>query len=142
MTSDEKYLDLFGNLHYLLGAMIGVFASIPIIHVIIGVAMVLDRSNSTDPAPVLVAWGFIGFGSAIIIIGWTAAILVIMAGYRMTKRKSLKFCMIVAGIECFFMPFGTIIGIFTLILLTKPETKRLFDDIHAGYDKFIEGQLG
>ena len=31
-----------------------------------------------------------------------------------------------AAISCAFMPFGTVLGIFTLIVLTKPPVKSLF----------------
>ena len=34
--------------------------------------------------------------------------------------------MVIAGIECFIMPFGTVLGIFTILTLIKPETRQLF----------------
>jgi hypothetical protein len=33
-----------------------------------------------------------------------------------------------AGIECVFMPFGTVLGVFTLVVLTRPSVKPLFED--------------
>ena len=48
--------------------------------------------------------------------------------------KSLRFivsvslvCMIVAGLSCMMMPFGTVLGVFTLLVLLKPQVKALFD---------------
>ena len=35
--------------------------------------------------------------------------------------------MTVGGIETIFMPFGTVLGVFTIVLLNKPEIKALFD---------------
>ena len=32
-----------------------------------------------------------------------------------------------AGIECIFMPFGTVLGVFTIIVLMRPSMKELFD---------------
>jgi hypothetical protein len=31
-----------------------------------------------------------------------------------------------AGIECMFMPFGTVLGVFTIITLTREPVKQLF----------------
>jgi hypothetical protein len=32
-----------------------------------------------------------------------------------------------AGVACLFMPFGTVLGIFTIIVLVRPQVKALFD---------------
>jgi len=34
--------------------------------------------------------------------------------------------MVIAGIECLFMPFGTVLGVFTLVVLVRPSVKELF----------------
>jgi hypothetical protein len=33
---------------------------------------------------------------------------------------------VIACIECLFMPFGTILGVFTLIVLSRESVKKLF----------------
>jgi hypothetical protein len=32
-----------------------------------------------------------------------------------------------AGVMCIFMPFGTVLGVFTLIVLLRPSVKPLFE---------------
>jgi hypothetical protein len=32
-----------------------------------------------------------------------------------------------AAIACMFMPFGTILGVFSIIVLVRPSVKSLFD---------------
>ena len=36
--------------------------------------------------------------------------------------------MVIAGVECIIMPFGTILGVFTLIALNKDSTKEIFEE--------------
>jgi hypothetical protein len=55
------------------------------------------------------------------------AIAIALNGYYLKNLKWLKYCMIVSGIETIFMPFGTVLGVFTIILLTKPNIKNRFD---------------
>jgi hypothetical protein len=65
----------------------------------------------------------------IMVIGWMFAIAVALNGYYLTNRKWLTYCMVMSGIETVFMPFGTILGVFTIILLSKPNIKSVFDQV-------------
>lgn len=62
----------------------------------------------------------------IILCGFALSTLVIIAGKRLAACRSHTFCMVVAGIECLIMPFGTVLGIFTILTLIKPEARQLF----------------
>ena len=42
-------------------------------------------------------------------------------------EEFLLFCIVVAGVECMIMPFGTVLGVFTLIMLMKDSVKALFE---------------
>ena len=44
-------------------------------------------------------------------MGWALAGAIVMAGYYLSKRRYYTFCLVVAGVECIFMPFGTVLGI-------------------------------
>ena len=49
----------------------------------------------------------------------------LVQGYLAARRRWL-FCMIIAGIQCAFVPLGTVLGIFTLIVLQRDSVRRLF----------------
>ena len=36
------------------------------------------------------------------------------------------FCLVMGAVECVFMPFGTVLGIFTIIVLMRESVKPLF----------------
>ncbi len=76
-------------------------------------------------------WLFIITGSVFILIGQAIAILTILCGHFINKRKYYLFVFIVGCIECAFFPFGTVLGVFTIILLSKPKVKELFREIKA-----------
>lgn len=52
--------------------------------------------------------------------------MMIAAGRKLKRRTSRTFCLVVAGLECILMPFGTVLGVFTLIVLSKEPAKQLF----------------
>jgi hypothetical protein len=79
--------------------------------------------NAPPPAIGLV---FICLGGTLIVLGWTVAILLLLAGQRLRKRRSYKFCFVVAAISCAFMPMGTVLGVFTILVLSRPTVKAMF----------------
>ena len=36
------------------------------------------------------------------------------------------FCVVTAGVMCAFAPFGTVLGVFTLLVLHRPAVKAAF----------------
>ncbi len=55
-----------------------------------------------------------------------SGILNIISGVFIHRQKNRIFSLIVAGINVLSMPLGTILGIFTFILLSKNETIELY----------------
>ncbi|MCD4724655.1 MAG: hypothetical protein K8R63_07405 [Bacteroidales bacterium] len=79
-----------------------------------------------DAPPAFFGWFFVIFASAFIIAGFIFASMVITSGRFLSKRKHYMFCMVIAGIECLFMPFGTVLGVFTIIVLSRDSVKNMF----------------
>jgi hypothetical protein len=129
-NEDIKNLDLLSLFHYILGGITALFSCIPFIHVFIGLALVSGKfikdNNGSGPPPIF-GWLFVIMGAAFILTGWSIAVCMLIAGRKLNRRKHRMFCMVVAGIECMLMPFGTILGVFTLIALNKDSTKEIFD---------------
>jgi hypothetical protein len=49
----------------------------------------------------------------------------------LTRRRRYTFCLVIAGLLCLWMPFGTILGVFTLVTLTKPPVRAQFEGQRA-----------
>jgi hypothetical protein len=47
----------------------------------------------------------------------------------MAHRKHYTFCLVMAGVECLFMPFGTVLGVFTILVLNRQTVKELFTPV-------------
>lgn len=50
-----------------------------------------------------------------------------MSGRFIKKRRHKTFSLVVAGINCLQIPFGTVLGVFTIIVLMRPS-------VQSGYD--------
>jgi hypothetical protein len=50
-----------------------------------------------------------------------------VAGRSLARRKRYLFCLIVAGTMCVMCnPLGTVLGVFTIVVLLRPSVKELF----------------
>ena len=123
MKEDEQYLKLLSVFHYVVGGLAACFACIPIIHLAIGIAMLV---GAIDDAPEFVGALLVVIAMFAMLIGWTLAVCIIVAGRCLAKRKRYMFCLVIAAISCVFMPFGTVLGVFTIIVLMRPSVKELF----------------
>ena len=54
------------------------------------------------------------------------AALIAFAGRSLQQRTRYLYCLVMAGVECIFMPFGTVLGVFTIIVLMRDSVKPLF----------------
>ncbi len=128
-----KHLDILAIFHYLVGVVAGLFACFPFVHFALGVLVVAgiytgDLSSDSDILPEVIGWIFIIVSSVIITTGWLLALGIIYTGRCLKKRAKYTFCLVMAAIDCLFMPFGTILGVFTIVVLLKDDTKGLFTE--------------
>ena len=129
MEEDKRNVRLLAIFHYVMGSLTALFACIPFIHLFIGIAVLtkgLAKNPSNGLSPVFVGWIFILIAAFVILAGWALAVLMIITGRKLSQFRSRAFCLVIGAIECAIVPIGTILGVFTLILLTKDSVKELF----------------
>jgi len=126
MSQDEQHLDLLSIFHYVVGGITALLSCIPFLHVAMGIAMLCGAFEGQNPPPRALGWLFILFPAVFILIGWALSVVIIVAGRKLKRRTSRTFCLVVAGLECIMMPFGTVLGVFTLIVLMRESVGRLF----------------
>jgi len=126
--SDLQHLQLLSIFHYIVGGMSILCGCFPFIHVGMGIAMLsgaFDQAGQGGP-PRELGWLFIAIGGAIILVLWTYGILVVVCGRKLSTRRNYWFCFVMACIECLEVPFGTVLGVFTIIVLLRPSVKARF----------------
>ena len=126
---DVEQLRLLSIFHYVVAGMQALFASFPIIHLVLGLTMVLapEKMGMKSTHESWFGWFFVVFAAAWMAIGWTLAVCVVIAGRSLAERRRYLFCLVVAGlIAAFCMPFGTILGVFTIVVLLRPTVKAAF----------------
>jgi hypothetical protein len=130
MNEDLQYLKLLSIFHYIVGGLAALFSFIPVIYVVIGILAVCipgSFEGEGEAMPLFIGWIFIIIGAILIMIGGAFSACIIIAGRSLARRIHYMFCIVMAAIECIFMPFGTVLGVFTIVVLVRPSVKEMFE---------------
>jgi uncharacterized protein YciI len=129
MNKNGENLRLLGVFHYVVAAFAALFSMIPVIHLLVGTGMTVVALTADDKELfplVFIGVLFIVIAACFILAGLTFATCLFLSGRFLERRKHYNFCLFMAGFACIFMPFGTILGVFTIITLMKEEVKEMF----------------
>lgn len=129
MNDDQDHLRLLSIFHYVVAGLAGMVACLPLIHLAVGIGFLTGRiegSQGSDDGARLVGGILVGIASVFLLCGWTLVGLLVLAGRSLAQHRRYTFCLVMAAISCAFMPFGTVLGVFTLIVLLRPGVKQLF----------------
>lgn len=130
MNKDEEQLKLLSIFHYVVAGLVAFFSLIPIIHLIIGLFIVFGARHMAapgqSPPPEFLGWFFILMALCLIVVGLVFASFIFLAGRFLARRRHYKFCFVMAAVECVVMPFGTVLGVFSIMILNRDSVKQLF----------------
>ena len=127
MDQDQEQLRLLSIFHYVVAGSVGLLGSCGFLHLIAGIGGVSGLIPETTELSLTFAWVLIGAGTFFILTGWALAACVVVAGRSLTRHNYYAYCLVVAAIECLFIPFGTMLGVFAIIVLVRPSVRRLFE---------------
>jgi ABC-type Fe3+ transport system permease subunit len=80
----------------------------------------------SEPFPMQLSWIFVIIGAVGALIFLVMAILTLVAAKKIKNRQSHTFILVVGIINCISGMLGIALGVFTLVELTKPHVKALF----------------
>ncbi len=89
-------------------------------------------SNKQPPPPpgffVAIKILYVLFGTWFV----ASAVLNLLSGLFLSARKHRTFSLVVAALNCLHMPLGTILGVFTIVVLMRDSVRRSYERNLAG----------
>ncbi|HVX67390.1 MAG TPA: hypothetical protein VHA11_12345 [Bryobacteraceae bacterium] len=131
LSEDDQHLHLLAKFHYAVAALAAVSACFPLLNMVIGFILlinpeVLSARFTPFGLESLIGLLFAVMGGAATVIGWALAVCLYKTARYLNERRRWTFCFATAVAACTFLPFGTILGIFTIIVLWRPAVKAMF----------------
>src|SRR3954462_5859480 len=87
--------------------------------------------KGANPLPPEIGWVFLGLGAALLVLGLAYLVLLLLAARFLRTARHRTFCVVVAALSGAFVPFGTVLGVFTIVVLVKPEGRAAFEGPRA-----------
>lgn len=130
-TQDEQHLRLLSIFYYVVGGLTAAIACFPLIHLGLGLAMLFSPEffpgkPGEQPPPAIIGGLFTCIGGFMFLTGQALAVSTILSGLFLARRTRYWFVFVVACIQCALLPFGTVLGVFTIITLSRESVKALF----------------
>jgi hypothetical protein len=136
---DYSHLHMLAIAHYVVALFIGLIGCLPVLHVAVGVAALtgqLPNGPGQVPPDVVgmrvVGGMFVLFGGLAILFSWCIALGLFLAGRCLATYTWHTYALVMAAIACAFFPFGTVLGVFTIMVLVRPSVKDLFEMVANG----------
>ena len=131
MNQDREHLRLLAIFHYIVAGLAALFSLFPLLYTTVGAIFIFFACHGTpkpgeELPPEFIGWIFAVIGSLLFLLGIAIAICILIAGRSLAKRTRYWFAFVMASIESLFIPFGTILGVFTIIVLSRESVKALF----------------
>ncbi len=113
-------------------------------HIIMGLVLYFNpetfqttQGATTHQMPREAGLFFVAVGSFAVLLGWTFGILTILSGKMIGRLKHRTFSLVIAGLNCLSVPFGTALGVCTFIVLLRENVITTYEN--AG-DSEVETQ--
>jgi hypothetical protein len=127
---DREHVRLLKIGYYVLAGMTCFFSLFGLLYAGLGGLLssgVIPKSTDPKNDPRMMGLIFLGLGLAFLIVGLAIAALYFVTARNLGSYRRRTFCLVIASLSCFFMPWGTAIGVCTILVLIRPEVKNLFE---------------
>lgn len=127
---DTDHLNALAIAHYVIGGLGMLFGLIPLVYVGLGFFFALAgpglATDGQPGPPAFLGVIFALIGGFFFLLFQAVSICIIISGRCLHKRRRRTFSFVIACIACAWMPFGTLLGVFTLIVLSRESVKHLY----------------
>jgi hypothetical protein len=134
---DTEHLQLLSIFYYVKAGLAALGGLIPGVYMLFGLLMLVGGAvaGEHDAGPLALFGGvLIVVCLAIMAVCWLFAYCLYLTGNYLREGRNRTFCFVMAGLICLNAPLGTVLGIFTIIVLGR-------DSVRARFERTAYGQF-
>jgi hypothetical protein len=127
---DEEHLKLLRIGYFISAGINAMFSLVGLLYATIGLGFVFAPRAATPPTPndtpPAFGWLFVVIGLCMLGLMLGLAALKCRAARCLAERRGRAFCMVLAAACCIGVPYGTLLSVFTFLVLGRPSVAALF----------------
>lgn len=128
---DSDHLRLLAVFHFIFAgfAFLGIgflFLHWSLLHAVIDNPDIWKNQKGAPPPKELLAlfhWFYVVFGAMLL----TSGVLNMVSGVCLRQPKARMFSFVVAALDCLQFPVGTVLGVFTIVVLLRDSVRELYE---------------
>jgi hypothetical protein len=133
-AEDESQLNVLAICHFVYAGLLGLAGLFGLMYVLFGILFVAaaasgGASGGGGAPPAALGGIFAAIGGFIMLLVWTKAGLVAYSGFSLRKRLRRNFSFVIACLCCVNIPLGALLGVFTIIVLSRASVKVLYERV-------------
>lgn len=131
---DDEHLKLLAVFHFILGGFSLLMIGFVVLHFLLmkQIFMSPDIWKGKGGVPhmppteffQIFKWFYLALG----MIGFLSGVANAVSGFFLLRKKYRTFSLIVGGVNCLHFPFGTVLGIFTLLVLLRESVRQSYEN--------------
>ncbi|QWP76494.1 hypothetical protein J5226_23415 [Lysobacter sp. K5869] len=123
-ATDASHLQVLSIFYYILAALGAL--SLPVAGVMAAVMLNIPNPNASVNFPEGRAYA-LGLLALLVAVNVAFGVVSYLAAQRLRQRRGRKLCQIAAALTCLSFPLGTVLGVFTFVVLNRPSVRAAFD---------------
>lgn len=131
-SDDLEHLRLLSIFHYIMAGLVGLMSLLPVFQLLLFGVLLSDPEVQGEPAARVALSMMLAMVVALIAAGLVFAVCIGLAGRYLAERSHYTFCLVMAALSCLLVPLGTVLGIFTILVLLRPTVKARFGQAATG----------
>jgi hypothetical protein len=128
INRDEEHLRLLQIGYYILAAMCAAMTVFGMLYAgfmgVILSSMPQNSQNNVDPRALGGIFAIIG--GILVVCGIGSALLTFLTARFLAARSHRVFCIVIAALTCLQIPWGSVIGVCTIMVLSRPTVTAMF----------------
>jgi len=131
---DDEHLRLLSLFHFIKGGITAAFSLLGLLYFLflgfimkMGNRFNISSDSYNEELPLQVMSYIFVIGGVIVLLVLLSGILQLVSGYYLRRKEYRLFSFVIGIIEILEVPYGTILGIMTLIVLSRASVKRKYE---------------
>ncbi len=128
-----KHISTLSVLHYVYGALVCLGGFVALLFMGVGTFLSSDlvMDNGNEPPPAWLGGFFQAFGAGLFVVIEIWGILILLSGYWIGQLRNRTASIVFAALCLPSFPFGTALGVFTLVVLLNDDVRLAYEERKA-----------
>lgn len=130
---DDEHLRLLSIFHFVIGGLALLILPLLAMHFVFFTTVIANANAWPQGHAPPIPQGMVGMMLVMyVVIGLMTLAIAganILSGWFLRQKTHRVFSLVVAGLDCLQVPYGTVLGVFTILVLTRPSVQRMYESV-------------